>query len=456
MKKFITLFLVLALVICSVSLFSCGETPEAGSECTHKDADDNGKCDICDADFEDGVDKVCSHRDVDDNGKCDSCGVDFEDGSEFDTPATADVTFTLQLDNGEILSGVSFVISADSKEYALSSDDNGKATASLPVGSYSFTYDYETLPSGCMPDTFSLTVTEDMTEVTLVIIDNNPNGTQAKPFFVSEDTTEISIDANAEIYFNYRGAATKYLTIANENISVTYKGTEYTAVDGVVTVIIEATIGESTVFSVKNLSGEAIDTTMSLLSPLGSMDNPIIVDENSFTASISGGAAINYLWTADKDGVLLVTSENSLNNISLTNTVTNAVSSMTAGSKGEYIAVSAGDTVRITVSCTDEDATADIDVTVNCYDASAENPIPVIKDSVDFSVLAGAALTFVAETGKTVKIEDEGVTVTVGDTVYTADDNGIITVTLAGDGESVAFTVTNTLESANGITITVE
>ena len=455
MKKLLTLLLSLSLVLCSLALFSCGETPEAGDACTHVDADDNGKCDNCNEDFEDGIDIECTHRDVDDNGKCDSCGVDFEDGSEFDTPASATITFTLQLDNGELLNGVSFVISADSKEYAVTCDENGKATATIPTGSYSLSYDYDTLPSGCIPDKFSLTVTEDMTEVSLVIIDNNPNGTLAKPFFIAEDVTEISVAAGAELYFNYRGAATKHLTIANENIEVTYNGNTYTAVDGVVTVIIESSIGEMTIFCVKNTSSEAIETSMSLLSPLGSMDNPIVVEESSFTVAVSGGVAVNYLWTADKDGVLLVTSENELNNIALTNTVTNAVSSMTAGSKGEYIYVSAGDTVRITVSSLDENSEVEIDVAVSCYDASAENPIPVIKDSVDFSIMAGAALTFVAESGKTVVIEDDGVTVTVGDTVYTPDANGAITVTLEGDGE-VAFTITNTLESANGITVTLE
>ena len=58
------------------------DEPETPS-CTHRDADDNGKCDECNIDFSDGAEPpACEHRDEDDNSKCDYCNEPFEDGSE--------------------------------------------------------------------------------------------------------------------------------------------------------------------------------------------------------------------------------------------------------------------------------------------------------------------------------------------------------------------------------------
>ncbi len=66
MKAKITAFILMALM-CVFILASCGE------DCTHKDADDNGKCDSCGETFADGCDKT-ECIDANGDGKCDSCG----------------------------------------------------------------------------------------------------------------------------------------------------------------------------------------------------------------------------------------------------------------------------------------------------------------------------------------------------------------------------------------------
>ena len=89
-KRILCLFLSLALLVTSFSILTaCGEEEPApvgpGTTCTHRDADDNGKCDLCQADFTDGKDVAdCQHRDADDNGKCDKCQADFTDGKDVD------------------------------------------------------------------------------------------------------------------------------------------------------------------------------------------------------------------------------------------------------------------------------------------------------------------------------------------------------------------------------------
>jgi hypothetical protein len=230
----------------------------------------------------------------------------------------------------------------------------------------------------------------------------------------------------------------------------------YTAANGAVTVMLEPTIGEVTRFSVKNVTGDALATEIQLVAPMGTMENPIVLLESETLMTLSAGEVLYYLWTVDKSGVLLVTSECEYNNISMTNTNTYAVSAMTAGSAGEYITVNAGDEILICVASTREDIGPTVDMKLSCFTATEADPVPVVKSTLDLSFAAGASLTFTAETGKTLSITDDGVSVTVGDTVLTPDGSGKITLPLAGDGEMTVFTVTNTKDSANGITVNVE
>ena len=69
------IFLLFASVILVLGLCACG-----AAECTHVDANDDRKCDLCDKGYTDGCDL---HRDVyDDDGRCDICGAEFSDGCD--------------------------------------------------------------------------------------------------------------------------------------------------------------------------------------------------------------------------------------------------------------------------------------------------------------------------------------------------------------------------------------
>lgn len=432
MKKLIAILL--ALLLCS-ALAAC----DTGDACTeHKDSDRDGKCDTCQA------------------------PVQAESESESETEAATDApaakkeyTLTVKLDNGTAVSGVKFTLNG-TEESTLTTDADGCASATLAPGKYTVAYDYETLPTGCIPDTAEITVKEDSETFTLTLIDNNPDGSLQKPFFISEDVTDVSIAAGEEVFYNYRGAAVRHLEIQAAGISVTYDGTVYPSVDGTVSVLITPTIGEVTRFSLKNTTNTAIQTQMSLLSPLGSMENPIVLSENAANVSVPAGDAVCYLWTAEKTGVLLVTSQNELNNISMINLSTYAVSAMTAGSAGEYLAVTAGDEIRITVAATKDDADTVIDMALQCYAATEADPVPVIKSALDFSLAANASLTFSADTGKTVTVKDASVILTADGVEHTADESGTLSLTLAGNGETALFTLTNTQDSINGITVIIE
>ena len=89
MKKLLILLLVLCLAVPVIALTACGDdeeptpapAPAPGPACTHVDANDDSKCDLCGAEFSDKCD---IHVDKNDDGKCDNegCDADFTDGCD--------------------------------------------------------------------------------------------------------------------------------------------------------------------------------------------------------------------------------------------------------------------------------------------------------------------------------------------------------------------------------------
>lgn len=450
MKRFLTLLFAL-LLAGTTCLMSCG----GGDACTsHVDANADGKCDNCAADMEEETTEApaCTHRDANDDGKCDTCAKAFDDGIEQAPSATVECTVSVVSDRGEALSGIAFTLKSAKNEYALTSGADGTVKVTLAVGAYEVICAEGALPEGFLLLSNSVEITADTTTATVSVMDNNPDGSKEKPFFISEDTTAISIGAGEELFYIYRGASIRHLRIENAGIAVVYQDKTTNAENGVVEVTITPEMGAMQTFSVKNTTGAAIETEMMLVVPLGSMENPIAVTGASVNVTVPAGTAVYYAWTADKDGVLVVGSQNEKNNIALTNTATYAVSELTMGAAGAYIAVSAGDVVHISVGSTDEDNEVTVDVSLNCYLGTVGEPIPVITENVDLSLAKSATMTFSATAGKTVTIADESVSVGANGQTY-APVNGVVTFALGEDG---IFTVTNTQDGINGVTVEVK
>ena len=452
MKKFLALFLVL-IMGGTTFLTACGG---GASTCTaHVDADKDGKCDSCQATIEEqttAVPSCTSHRDANDDGKCDMCQKAFDDGIEVAPETTVECTLTVASDKGETLGGIAFTLKSAKKEYALTSGADGSVKAELATGTYSVIIAEGVLPEGFLLMSSTVEIKADAAAVAIDVVDNNPDGSPAKPFFVTDEAIAISIEAGTELHYSYRGAAVRILTIAHAGLEIVYRGNTVSTVDGVVSLTIVPEMGAMQAFVVKNTTGEKIETTMTLASPLGSMENPITFVGSSVSASVPVGDAVYYAWTADRNGVLLVSSENPLNNISLTNTATYAVSESTFGGAGAYIAVSAGEVVQIAIGSTDEENAVVIDVALHCYAGTADDPIDVVTETVDLSMAQGGVLTFSAEEGKTVTIADEAVSVSANGQTYTPA-NGVVTFTVGEDG---LFTVTNTQDGINGVTVEVK
>ena len=403
-------------------------------------------------------DKDCTHVDADDDYLCDNCGENFDDGDEGENqPAASDikVSFLVKLDDGTPLAGVKFTVARGEKSFDLVSAQDGTASLSVPAGAYSISYDYDTLPVYCTPDLFGFKVQDGMGVVNLLVVNNTPDGSQAKPFPVLESELDINLPAGEKQYFTYRGSSMKILTLNSPDLAVEYNGETYTAVDGVVTVVILPDIGVSTTYAIVNNSASEISTTMYLIAPLGSSENPIELTSPTGSSTVSEEQTIYYKWVADSSGVLVLTCDNEKNNISMTKTLENdiLVITQTAGDAASYMVVSEGDEIVIGVSAINTPEKIEIVYNLDIYAGTYEDAVPVLVDELSITMDVGTEIHFSAEAGKTLTLSDESSVAILHDSLtYTNEGDIKISVTLS----TPIFVVRNDSDSRNGITFKVK
>ncbi len=300
-------------------------------------------------------DKCKAHVDKDDDYKCDNCGEDYDDGDEAPSTPCATVKFTLKLDTGETLPGVGFTLTrSDEKVYELTTGADGTVTIMIEVGAYYL--DCSNLPENCILETPGVKIKEDTTSAELVATNNTPDGSQKKPFFISENENQVVLAPGQEIFYICHASSVRYIKVYNEQITITYDGETYEAQDGCVEVLLKTVSGGHAQFSLKNNSDAEIFTTFYVEAPLGSRDNPIEISGNSLGVDLSTDSVIYYSWTADKDGVLVVARPVQGVDISLTKSLEGnvPVQSDTLEDGVASMEVSAGDIIRIEISVNSE------------------------------------------------------------------------------------------------------
>ena len=125
---------------------------------------------------------ACSHRDADDNGKCDECGEDFSDGDE-STEGDGTATYTVRVTTqyGMVLSGVTVYVheGTDPKVYnsvgRTRVDSTGKASFTLD-SSKTYSVELDGVPEGYKVDeryTFDATKTADIKLASAPITDGS-------------------------------------------------------------------------------------------------------------------------------------------------------------------------------------------------------------------------------------------------------------------------------------------
>ena len=419
-----------------------------------------------------GNDSKCDgHVDADDNYLCDKCGEHYDDGDENQDVnqgnTGVNVTFVVRFANGAPLSGVNFTLTRGDKVYSLTSGADGKVTGNIDPATYSVDVDSETLPEYCWADTYGLKVEEGVDILEIIIVDNTPNGSLENPFWLTETETEISVAPGEEIFFNYRGSTLKNITIESDNLVINFNGESFAAVNGVVSAqILPEDIGEITIFSIKNVSQGTVNALMKAYAPLGSEENPYELNGGSATATVPYEQAVHYVYTADKDGVIVIIGKTSGGSILATRNVTKYIEgfdepiiipivSSTGDGSSIYTYVKAGEEIKISVSYDGDDAeegkTNNVDYTVNYYAGTSADPVPVLTDDVSLSIDAGASVVFKATAKGTINVSaSEEVSLTFGGEVLTPDETGKYTLTAKANDK---FTLKNNSDSIEPIEI---
>lgn len=243
----------------------------------------------------------------------------------------------------------------------LNVDGEGTIQVSLPAGEYTVRFDI--LPEYVLGMDTPMTVVAGMDPVILTVTDNKPNGTEARPFVINEDTVAMSVPAGSTYHFTLFGGHNRTLTVENANAEITYKDTVYTPdASGRIAVRMSTeNPRDHSYFSLTNKGNEDCEMTVVIVSDPGAMDNPIPVQNlgEALIAKVPQDGMVYYKWLATASGTLTVTSEDSINNISLNNLTTSQVSNFTEGKGSETLNVHVGDEITVVVSVLGGDKNAE-------------------------------------------------------------------------------------------------
>lgn len=416
--------------------------------------------------------KCPGHVDADDDYLCDNCGEHYDDGDEVKPEENNDVevTFTVVLEDGQPLSGVKLTLTRGEKTYSLTTGSDGTAKLTITPTSYTLSYDAETLPEYCWIDIPGVKIEKTTTNVTVTVIDNRPDGSINKPFPANAEEPEITLNAGDEFYYSCHAASLVFVSINSRDLEVVYNDVTYTYSEDDGAIIVPVASGDvetPVIFLVRNTSGNSVSAIMEIYAPPGSYDNPHELTENSGTAEVTSEGTVYYLYTAEKDGILVVTSTTEGGAILVTRNIVKIVDGEeiivnTITSENGYIYVTAGDEIKLGVSYVSPDdenveATAEedepkitpVDFSLAMYGATADDPAPITDGQFMIRLDAGKTVVFSAEIGKTVAVKsaDELTVICNGSEISLGTE---VTLTDA------TFSVTNSTDELVVLTVTIK
>lgn len=339
-KKILASLFALSLIF---SLASCGDTCADG----HIDEDVDFFCDEC------GEPMPCDHADENGDFLCDKCGEFYEAPIVY-----ADFTVTVKSESGAAVSGVKAIITDDDGVEVLNDTTgaDGKVGGNLPTGRYYVSFEIDSDGYVYVPNGF-IEIKKENNDFTYVTVDNTPDGSAEKPFFISEDTATYTIPANTTFTFTIKGTE-RTLVIENAAVKLNYKGVDYAPEAGKIEVRVSGAIDANsppTPFTVTNTTSSETEVTLSFVSDPGTRENPYAVElgEVYTTEVITNEDIVYYAWTATAQGTLTISSETAGNVLKLTNLTKSKVSDYTNGTAGASVTltdISAGDKILIEVS----------------------------------------------------------------------------------------------------------
>ncbi len=439
------LLIVLVLLLAATVFVACvNNTPVQTTECTeHKDADKDGKCDACGKTVEE---ETCTdHIDVDEDNYCEICGAQIA--------FPVEVTVTVKDEKGNPMSGISVTLDHETRDSVTEiTDEEGKIKISVLPSSYSV--GFEGLADGWYVDGTGKTIEISASALSFdfTAIDNNPDGSEEKPYFVGDEAVEKTFAAGVTYNFSAKGAS-KYLVVNNENAKVTYDGKEYLPEDGVIRVhIAETDVNSTTLFAVTNTAD--VDNTISICfeSLPGSQGNPFDAElDTVLSATVKVESTVYYNWTAAKSGYLVLTSDTVGNYIMMYDLTSYVVTSYTDGAKSICLRVTQGDKISIAVATKSTADQTQVDFKLEMFDGTEASPIPLYETAI-YRLPANTAVSFIyhgedksvtlAEYGLEVLLGGESVAAGNGAYVFDVTEGSVITVKLTAEElTEIVFTV---------------
>lgn len=294
----------------------------------HIDTDSDNICDICGTDVtpplpepdehrDENRDFICDecgtecfpdcggeHKNENDNNKCDICGKD----------VPVDITVSVVDHLGNPIANVKVSLEDENfNKYEGTTNNDGKIVLSLLVGRYDISYDLSELDANYITGATSVTLSDEDREINLEFVDNTPNGTFERPFVISTDETSVSLTIPANTKYEYKipfgGGRT--VTFYSPDIEVLYheraEDGSYSSAQylpdskGEISFKLRETdTNTPNLFSVENKSGQSITFNVSLVSRLGSLSNPIVIDsiEGPVSCELAAETTVNYKWVA--------------------------------------------------------------------------------------------------------------------------------------------------------------
>ena len=393
----------------------------------------------------------CNHFDLNHDNMCDACGEDYTEPDR-----RIELTVTVVDERNNPLTGLDITVLGDGDRVGTGKTDaNGQFKVLADPGEYSVLVDG--LPQNWFTGVSNIDLSEERNTLRITAVDNTPDGSVGKPFFIGDDEATFTIPAGARFNFNVRGV-NRTLKVYNTNAKVIYDGKEYLAnEDGIVEVLIAGTSDtySTTPFVIENLSNEENSVRVHFESPIGSVANPYEATlDTSATVSVPKDETVYYSWIATADGVLTLTAESDGSSIMLYNYTTYAVTGYTDGKASVYLPVNEGDEISIPVASTAQADVNEVIFKISLAAASEDSPLPVTVGRSTLKFSTGTTYYYVySGEAANATVPIDYVTVAVNGVELEPDFTDYMIRFTLNDGDVIA--ITNTAEGNAEIALTI-
>lgn len=293
------------------------------------------------------------------------------------------------------------------------------------------------------------------------VIEVDAPGAENNPYyeqFSQPDSsfTTVQLAAGESAYYAIK-TASAFLEFDDPALSVTYNGTVYTAQNGAVQIVLPANAATPVRLQMTNGGSETKGFSIRLLDALGSETNPVVLEKmEDFAAALAADDAngIYYRYTAQQDGVLVVSAEDTVEVVVTVANDTKKLSEQTSGVIKMPVKQGQNVLLQVQAKTDGEGNYPAVEANVKAYLAPyADVQVETIPSEVQSAnVPAGQSVFFriTGAAGNMLHIENANVKAWCNGTQYLPDANGVLSLRLPKDAETTEVELLNTAAEDTG------